>query len=258
MLVTGRIFQLILLIIIFAVYYYHEKNKENLSISIRSIPAMEAIPEAVGRASEMGKPMFANVGGGVGGRARPERVASTLAGYVILGYTAEQCASMGTQLIVSVNQPTAMPVAYETLKTAYLVGGEADREPDIRFLGGSQFSHAAGAMGIMKREQAASVLLMGTYGAEALILSEAANLAGAMVIAGTEITYQVAVFVATTDYSVFGEEMFAASASITGDKEELANIRSRDISKYILISIILLGSILAAVGSDAILQLLGW
>ena len=258
MLVTGRLFQFILVIAIFALYYVYEKRKETLNINIRNIPAMDAIPEAVGRASEMGKPMFANVGGGVGGRARPERISSTLAGYVILGYAAEHCASMGTHLIVSVSQPTAMPVAYETLRTAYLKAGQEDLEPDIRFLGGSQFSHAAGAMGIMKREEAASVLLMGTYGAEALILSEAANLSGAMVIAGTEITYQVAVFVATTDYSVFGEEMFAASASILKDPEELSNIRSRDIAKYLLSGIMLLGSVLAVFGSNIILQLLSW
>ncbi|MCJ7505860.1 hypothetical protein MUP05_05260 [Candidatus Bathyarchaeota archaeon] len=259
MLATGRISQLVLVIVIFALYLIHERYKGKLKIEIRTLPAMEALPEAVGRASEMGRPVFAHVGGGVGGQgAPPERVASTLAGYVIMGEVARLAAERGTDLIVSLFQPTALPVAYETVKTGFLKGGQPEREPDIRFLGGQQHAYAAGAMGIMKREQVASVILMGSFGAEALMLSEAANLAGALVIAGTELTYQVAMFVATCDYSIFGEEMFAASASITKDPEEVVNLRSRDISKFILIGITLVGSIAALLGSDAVIKLLSW
>ena len=148
--------------------------------------------------------------------------------------------------------------ANETLRIAYTKAGVAEKEIDVRFMGGSQFSNAAGSMGIMRRENAASVILMGTFGAEALILSEAANVAGAMVIAGTEITYQVAMFAATCDYSIFGEEMFAASASISKDKTEISGLRSKDNIKFVLNGLIILGLILTLAGSNLILDLLKW
>lgn len=259
MLAAGKTFQLIMLVVIFAVYLVYERYKNKLSITIRSLAAIDALPEAVGRATEMGRPVYVNVGGGIGGaEASPERVASTLAGYVIIGYVARLAAERQAGLIQTVYQATALPVAQATLRAAYLAAGHPEREPDIRFFGGEQFSHAAGAMGIMKREKTPSVVLMGTYGAEALILSEAANLAGAIVIAGTEITYQVAMFVATCDFTLFGEEMFAASASITKDPEELSNLRSRDITKFILLGITLLGTAVTLLGSRAMISLLAW
>ena len=69
-----------------------------------------------------------------------------------------------------------------------------------------------GLDGIMVRERPATVFLLGMFYAESLILAETANSVGAIQIAGTDASSQLPFFIAACDYTLIGEELYAASA----------------------------------------------
>ena len=75
---------------------------------------------------------------------------------------------------------------------------------------------------------------MGAFFAESLILAETGNSIGAIQIAGTAMPAQLPFFVAACDYTLIGEEFFAASAYLTGSPEELGSLKGQDIGKVIV------------------------
>ena len=171
-------------------------------------PGLEAVDEAIGRATEMGRSILY-----VLGMADIERVA-TIASMTILGQVARRTADYETPLRVPCNDPIVLNVVREMVKTSYLEEGHPDayNEENIFYLTGSQFAYAAGVDGMMVREKPAAVFLQGTFFAESLILAETGNSIGAIQIAGTDSEHQLPFFIAACDYTLIGEELYAATA----------------------------------------------
>ena len=78
---------------------------------------------------------------------------------------------------------------------------------NIRFLSSQQFAYAAALFGIMAREKPAANFMMGAFWAEALMLAEVGSEVGALQITGTAQLSQVPFFVASSDYTLIGEEL---------------------------------------------------
>jgi hypothetical protein len=98
---------------------------------------------------------------------------------------------------------------------------------------------------------------MGSFFAESLILAEAGNRIGAIQIAGTARSEQLPFFVAACDYTLIGEEFFAASAYLSGEPDQLGSLKGQDIGKAIVAAGIVLGVIgttLASLTGSAALQ----
>ncbi len=113
--------------------------------------------------------------------------------------------------------PIVMTTAQEIVKNAYAEVGQSDRydESTIQYLTYDQFGYTAGVDGIMVRERPEAVFLLGTFYAESLILAETGHAIGAIQIAGTKETSQLPFFVAACDYTLIGEELFAASSYLS-------------------------------------------
>ena len=77
--------------------------------------------------------------------------------------------------------------------------------------------------------------------AESLILSETGNAVGAIQIAGTAQPAQLPFFVAACDYTLIGEEFFAASAYLSGDPDQLGSLKGQDVGKVIVTVLVLIG-----------------
>ena len=97
----------------------------------------------------------------------------------------------------------------------------------------------------MLREKPATNLFFGTFEAESLILAETGNSIGAIQIAGTDSSIQMAFFMVACDYVLIGEELFAASAYLSHDPQVVGSLKGSDISKIIIICLLILGAILA-------------
>lgn len=220
-------------------FYFIRLGKKKGSLFLRSISGLNAIEEAVGRATEMGKPILYTTGLG-----KMERVA-TIASMNILGNVARKVASYGTPLIIPCYDPVVMAVAQEVVKESFAKEGkpEAYREGNIYFVTQSQFGYAAAVDGVMVREKPAANLFLGTFEAESLILAETGNSIGAIQIAGTDSTIQLSFFIVACDYTLIGEELFAASGYLSGDQKIIGSIKAQDWLK-VLIAVCIIGGVI--------------
>jgi len=207
---------------------------------IRRIPGLAAIEEAVGRATELGRPMFFSTGlHGI--------TIVTLQALAILSYIVRLAASHITRLIVATASSSLFPVAEESVREAYSAVGRLDayRPEDVRFVSDEQFAYALGAVGIMARESTATNFYFGSFFAEALVLTENGRALGALQVAGCPDPTQIPFFIATCDYVVIGDEYYAASAYLTREPTLTGSLVGQDIAKAIVIALILVGISLA-------------
>jgi len=236
-----RIVMFFTILIVAGILIFHiRKAHRGDGIFLRTIPGLKAIEEAVGRSTEMGKPVLY-----VPGIMDMDQV-ETVAGVIVLGQVARMTARYETPLNVPVSRSIVMKAARESLREAYLLEGRPDlfHEDMVYYLTDDQFAYAAGVNGIMLREKPAACLYMGKFFAESLLLAETGNSIGAIQIAGTASPAQIPFFITACDYTLIGEEFFAASAYLSKDPELLGGVKGQDMSKILVISGIILATIL--------------
>lgn len=227
---------------------------------IRRIQGLTAIDEAIGRATEMGRPMVCTTG--LGAKGGVEIV--TLQALSIVTYIIRSSARFGTRAIVPVYDSQMLPVTEEAVRDSYVAEGRPEmyNSDDVRFLSTNQFAYAASVAGMIWREKAAANFLFGYYYAESLILAETGQQVGAIQVAGTPTTTQIPFFIAACDYVIIGDEFYAASAYLSREPTALGSLIGQDIVKGILIATVLLGSALATfsgvTGSPLSAQFIEW
>ncbi len=213
---------------------------------IRRIQGLNAIDEAVGRATEMGRPMLCCTGLGLSDGSAIDIV--TLQALSIVTYIIRASARFGTRAINPVYAPQMLPVTEEAVRDAYGAAGRPDQynPDDVRFLSNRQFAFAAAVAGIIWREKVATNFLFGYYYAEAMIFAETGQQVGAIQIAGTPTTTQIPFFIAACDYVIIGDEFYAASAYLSREPTALGSLVGQDIVKGLLLATVLVGAILAS------------
>lgn len=229
---TGKIpLLLISLAVLAVVMLTWQASRRGKSFMPRQIPGLKAVEDAIGRATEMARPVLYTPGWG-GDIQRP----TTIASMNILSQVAEKTAQYDCELIYPTHDPVIQSVAQEVVSESYARSGFADRyrQEDIRYVSSSQFGYAAAVEGIIMRTKPAAIFLLGTFEAESLIMAETGNSVGAIQIAGTDSTIQLAFFIVACDYTLIGEELFVASGYLSGDKAILASVRAQDLLKIVI------------------------
>lgn len=226
-------------LLIFFILWKILSARRGKELFIRRIPGLSALDEAVGRATEMGRPMlFAP------GLSGLDIVG--LQSMAILSHVVRKAAKYGTRVIVPLADPVLYTVAEEVTKDAYNAEGvpEQFNPEDVRFLSDRQFAWASGVVGILHREQVASAFYFGYYYAESLILAENGQMVGAIQVAGTPATTQIPFFLASCDYTIIGDEYYAASAYLSREPTLLGSLVGQDLGKIVIVGIIALGAII--------------
>lgn len=225
-------------LIVFFILYKILSARRGATLYIRKIPGLSALDEAVGRATEMGRPMLFTPG------------LSTLniiglQALSIMSHVIKAAAKYTTRVIVPTADALLYTVAEEVAKDSYSTEGvpEQFNPEDIRFLSDNQFAWASGVVGTLHREKVATAFYFGYFAAESLILAENGQMVGAIQIAGTPSTTQIPFFLATCDYTIIGDEYYAASAYLSKEPTLLGSLVGQDYSKLLIIAIIILGAI---------------
>jgi len=223
-----------------AVMFFIETAKRK-KLYVRKIAGLEAVDEAIGRATEMGRPILY-----IPGILDMDDV-QTLASLTILGRVAEQVATYDIKIRMPVSRSLVMTAARETIKASYQTAGRPDAysEDMVNYVTDEQFGYVAAVDGIMVRERPATVFLLGAFFAESLILAETGNSVGAIQIAGTARPAQLPFFIAACDFTLIGEELFAASAYLSGEPKALGSLKGQDLGKVIAMVAIVAGVALA-------------
>lgn len=231
-----------------AIFYWIQRARTK-DITLRPVAGLAAFDEAVGRATEMGQPVLF-----IPGIQDLDQI-ETLAGVNILGYVANMTARYETPLEVPVSRSLVMAHAREVVRESYLSAGRPDLYKDdmIHYLTDDQFAYAAAVDGIMLRQRPAACFYQGKFYAESLILAETGNSIGAIQIAGTASPAQLPFFITACDYTLIGEEFFAASAYLSKERKLIGSIRGQDVGKLIFMVALVLGVLyvsIEALGTD--------
>jgi hypothetical protein len=252
---TNKLNTLIATLLFVAVIYgFIRLARQGKRLFIRRIAGLDAIDEAVGRCTEMGRPTLY-----VPGISTISDVA-TIASLNILGQVAKKVASYQSRILVPNRDPIVYPVTQDVVRQGFAEAGYPDqyREEDIYFVTNDQFAYAAAVCGTMVREKPGANLLLGMFFAEALILAETGASIGAIQIAGTDAVSQLPFFVTTCDYTIIGEELYAASAYISHEPTLLGSIKGQDLYKLICIGLIVLGTLGETLGALLGVDSLRW
>jgi hypothetical protein len=227
-----------------AVLFYMANAQAGRKPFVRRIPGIDAIEEAIGRATEMGRPVLY-----VPGITDIDDM-QTVAGLVILESVAKITARYETQVIVPVSYPIPFTIAEEMVKSGYLNAGKPELyDPrSVSFVSPEQFAYVAAISGIMLRERPAAHIFMGSFFAESLLLAETGFSTGAIQVAGTAQVAQLPFFVVACDYTLIGEELFAASAYLSGEPKLVGSLKGADMLKLAIMVTIVVGCLLESFG----------
>lgn len=240
-------------VIVFSVFALAFINlaKKGKELYIRPLAGIEAVDEAIGRATEMGKPILYILGLG------SAEMIATIASFTILSRVAKKTAEYQTPILVPCYDAVVMAVAQETVRAAYLEAGRPDfyKEENIFFVTSMQFAYVAGVNGIMLREKPATNFYLGKFYAESLILAETGSVAGSIQISGTDEIAQIPFFIAATDYTLIGEELYAASAYLGKEPVLLGTLKAQDWGKAVVIISLILGALAASFNFQFFLNL---
>ncbi|MBU4486839.1 MAG: hypothetical protein KKD38_07920 [Candidatus Delongbacteria bacterium] len=232
------------MILFFYIFIKVKNNKEKLFI--RRIPGLDAIDDAVGRATEMGKPVVYD--SGIGYYTQIDTIASML----ILRSVAKKVAEFKAEIYVPTCDPIILQISEEMVASGFLDAGypEDHKKDNIFFLAYDQFAFAAGVAGILARKKPATAFHFGYYAAESLLISEAGFAAGAIQVAGTTAVAQLPFFITACDYTLIGEELYAAAAYISRDAQIMTNLKLSDFAKVTIGFIFIAGTILLTINSE--------
>ncbi|MDD2942974.1 MAG: hypothetical protein PHC51_08430 [bacterium] len=213
-----------------------KRARRGHSYYIRRIAGIDAVDEAIGRSVELGRPVAFTSG--------LTSVGPLLyACLSVLRHVGRKMARLRSRIFVPCFDPEAMALTDATLQNAYRAEGKLSRynPTSVRFLSNEQFAFASGYMGLAHRENIGSAFLFGTFAAESLILAEAGQQIGAQQVAATTSPEQVPFFLTTCDYTLIGEELFAAGAYLSDDPVQKASLRAQDIAKLCLLLLVIVG-----------------
>lgn len=122
-------------------------------------------------------------------------------------------------------------------------------QPDNGTLAGvTPMTNMAGALQVINDPEVKTNVLIGNFGSEAGFLSTASENKGALTIAASDSLTAQAVFFATVEQPLIGEELFAIPAYLQNEPVHNSSLLVQDILRGLTILAILIGAIFKLVG----------
>lgn len=216
---------------------------------LKNLPQLAAIEEAIGRATELGRPVHFTIG-------YDEIMTYNIPGFSMLPYIADLCNKTGAHLIVTTPQSTVLAIFDDILDQVNKAYGKSSNEKDLRFLAGGTSAYTIAAQGLLLREKPAANFLMGLQKVEVLIHCETGQRIGAMQVGGGTGAGNLPFMAAICDYTLIGEEFLAAGAMVSNDVGRLGAITGQDWIKAVILALIIGGGIIVQFGSTYLVSLL--
>jgi hypothetical protein len=247
LLTPGAIGLAFVVIFFFVMIIFTVTGRNRPGLHLRDIPAFSRLGRAIGLAVEAGKRMHITLGwGGV----NDLRGASALVGLTILERIARLASISDRPPVSTSGDATSGILSQDTLSGTYkAIGAGFQYEPTTgRVSGLTPVSYAAGTVPVIHDEQVSATVLAGHFGSEAALITDAAERNGSLTLAGSDSLTAQAVFAASAQEPLIGEELFAAGAYINAGPVHASSLRAQDIFRWVLVAAILIGAFLKLLG----------
>ena len=216
--------------------------------TLRVIEAYERLNKSVGIAVENGTRLHISLGRG---NLFTARGGSALAGLAMLRRLTERTSVSDRPPIVSSGDASLTILSQDTLQAGYRAAAaeEQYRFSTGRLTGLSPFSYAAGTMPIIRDENVSTNIFIGDFGNEAALLAEEADRENTNLIAASDNLSAQAIFYASSQDPLIGEELFAAGAYVGAGASHEASLNVQDILRWLIILAIIIGAGLTILGA---------
>jgi hypothetical protein len=215
--------------------------------TLRVLPAFEELRRAIERAVEAGQRVHLSLGTGtlIGGESAP-----ALAGLTALSQTAELTLESDRPVVASSGDGAVAAASQDALRGTLGRLGAADRFrwTRARMLGPTPYSYVATLPGMLDSERVSVHVLLGHFGNEGGLAADMGARQRAFVLAGTDAVPTQALFIATADQPLIGEEAFAVGAYLGAGGMHRASLRVQDLLRLVLIIAIVVGTLLRTLG----------
>ena len=235
---TGKFAVLFVVVLVVFILLNIFRAKGAKELFIRRIAGLNAIDEAIGRSTEMGRPVLM-----VPGIGDETQIGVTAQALTIFAYVTKVAARFGTPIRLCCANATTYALAQEIIRDVYQSEGLMDRYENetVQFVSDRQFAFAAGVSGMIHRERTAATFFLGAFYAESLIFAETANSIGAIQVAGSTQNTQTPFFIAACDYVLIGDEFYAASAYLSREPVLVGSLVGQDWCKILIAFTIVVG-----------------
>ena len=222
-------------------------------VRLRRISAFTKLRRVLGLAVEAGSRLHISIGRG---GAIGTESASAFIGLSVLERLAGSASTSDNPPIASAGEGAIGTLAQETLRGTYSrIGLSRKFDPDTgRITGLTPFSYAAGALPLVSDKKTGANVLLGHFGSEVALITDAGERSGNLTLAGTDDLPAQAVLFATAHEPLVGEELYAGGAYLNIGAMHDASLRTQDIFRWVLIVLIILGILVKFLGLDTMIE----
>jgi hypothetical protein len=215
--------------------------------AFRVIPAFQKLRRAVGRSVEEGGRIHVSIG--KSSIFSPTNT-SALVGLSTLERIAQLSSVSDRPPVATSGDGTLSILSQDTLRAAYrLANAQEQYNPERgRMSGPTAFSYIAGTIPTIRSERVSTNILVGNFGPEAALLVDAADQQNGFTLAASDSLAAQAVLYVTAQEPLIGEELYAIPAYLQAGAAHQASLHVQDILRWVVIVLLILLSILAAVG----------
>jgi len=214
--------------------------------TFRDIPAFTHLKQAIGRVVEDGSRLHVSLGRAA---LTTPQSASALAGLALLNRLADLTSASDKPPVVTSGDAALALLSQDTLQSASHASGQGVYDPTAaRLTGLTPFSYAAGAMPVIHDENVSTNVLIGNFGMEAGLLTEASDRANAFSLTASDNLPAQAILYASGQEPLIGEELFAAGAYVEAGPMHAASLTVQDILRWTIVVAILGGILLKLLG----------
>lgn len=212
---------------------------------LREIAAFKRLGRAIGLAVEAGSRLHVSLGRG---QMLSRQSAIGFVGLSILDRIGRSTSISDRPPIATSGEGTLGILTQDSQRvTAKYLGVDSDPTRG-RITGVTPYSYAAGTLSFIEEEEIGANLLIGSFGNEVALITDAAERKDGMTLGGTDNLAGQAVLFAAAQEPLIGEESYAGGAYLGAGRMHIASLYVQDIVRWVLIGFILLGALLKLFG----------
>lgn len=213
---------------------------------LREISAFARLQRAIGLAVEAGSRLHISLGRG---QLISTQSAIGYVGLSILDRIARSTSISDRPPVATSGEGTLGILSQDTQRGASKILGVEFDPVRGRITGLSPYSYSAGTLSLIEEEDVGANMLIGSFGSEVGLITEAAERSESMTLGGTDNLSGQAVLFASAQEPLIGEETYAGGAYLGVGPMHIASLYAQDILRWVLIGLIVIGAILKLLGS---------
>ncbi len=231
-----------LLMVVFRILYRKRPMR-----GIRPLQSFTLLRQSIGLAVEAGTRLHISLGKS---SVFSTRAAPGLVGLSTLERVAQLSSISDSPPMATSGDGSLAVLSQDVLRSTYQDMHAAEfYDPGLgRLTGATPFSYVAGTLPVLHDEQVSANIFIGNFGPEAALLTDRSGQEAAFTMAASDDLSAQAVFYATAQEPLLGEELFASSAYLQGGAYQAASLRAQDVLRWVIIVATLVGAAIKLMG----------